>query len=80
MGANLNNQGDPRARQMAVEGIRQRRSSLAQRGEAAQSAPQGVTPGLESEQVFNPSLGLPGGRAPGNVFEGLMNARRGARQ
>jgi hypothetical protein len=79
MGAGQGRMSDPRARQMAAEGIRQRRGALAQRGDAAQAAPQGSVPGLESEQVFNPSLGVPGGATPGDAFAQIMNSRRGMR-
>lgn len=76
MGASLRGVADIRAQQLASQGIRQRRQALSDRTTQAITTPQGQVPGIKSEQVFNPSLGVPGAQSTGELFQDILTGRR----
>jgi hypothetical protein len=77
MGANQSSAPELRARQMAARGQDKAVESLAERGRQAAETPQGVLPGLESENVLNPSVGVPGTGRQTDAFAELLARRRG---
>lgn len=81
MGASASGTTDPRSRQLAAEGIRQRRNALAARVETAAQTPSSAVPGLRSEQVVNPSFDNPNNPgAPGSNLEAFQRLISGARR
>ena len=77
MGANTARTADPRARQLAQEGIRQRRNAIASRPEMPPEArPVNTPPGLGAEIVRNPGFESP---TPGTNLESFQRLLSGAR-
>jgi len=80
MGASQVSAPELRARQMAARGQDNAVENLAARGRQAAETPQGISPGLESENVLNPSVGVPGSGRQSQAFAELLSrSRRGRR-
>lgn len=79
MGASKSSAPELRARQMAARGQDKAVENIAARGRQATETPQGVLPGLDSENVLNPSVGVPGTGRQSRAFGELLARRRGAR-
>lgn len=80
MGANTSRMANPKARQLAAEGLRQRRNVIAGRIQSAAQTPDSRVPGLRPESVINPEFDNPNNPgAPGSNLESFQRLISGAR-